>query len=180
MNKEYFRITCEGIGIYEYFKKYLWNNVSNPKEVWDDFINSNETNWLNKPLIYNDDVKEYSSYFNEAGYRLFLERTLPIITKWIDKKNIKTEKLKINESQIVYKDDYQIVIEINKIIKSRDFCSKVKELAKQYNLSFFVVTEGASAISNNGCEAVKHARDCHIEWEKQHNFDPFEDWSNDN
>ena len=35
MNKEYFRITCEGIGIYEYFKKYLWNNISNPSEVWD-------------------------------------------------------------------------------------------------------------------------------------------------
>lgn len=63
------------------------------------------------------------------------------------------------------------------IKKAREFCSEVKELAKQYNLSFFVVTEGASAISNNDCEAVKHARDCHIEWEKQHNFNPFEDWS---
>ena len=48
-----------------------------------------------------------------------------------------------------------------------------------YNLSFFVVTEGASAISNNGCEAVKHARDCHIDWEKQQGFDPYEDWSKD-
>ena len=38
MNKEYFRITCEGIGIYEYLKKYLWNNISNPSEVWDNFI----------------------------------------------------------------------------------------------------------------------------------------------
>jgi len=26
---------------------------------------------------------------------------------------------------------------------------------------------------------VKHARDCHIEWEKQYNFDPFEDWEKD-
>ncbi len=76
-------------------------------------------------------------------------------------------------------DECQIVIERDKIFKSREFCSKVKDLTKLYNLSFFFVTEGASAVSNNGCEAVKHARDCHIEWEKQHNFDPFEDWSKD-
>ena len=43
----------------------------------------------------------------------------------------------------------------NKIIKVREFCQKVKELAKKYDLSFFVITEGASAICNNGCEAVK-------------------------
>ena len=72
-----------------------------------------------------------------------------------------------------------MIIEIEKLNKSREFCSKVKELAKDYNLSFFVVTDGASAISNNGCEAVKHARDCHIEWEKQNNYDPYEDWLKD-
>ena len=179
MNKEYFRITCEGIGIYEYLKNYLWNNISNPSEVWDDFIKSNKTNWLNKPTIYTDEAKEYRSYFNVNGYEIFLEKTLPLITEWIDKNFIKIEKVMIDDDKIVYQDEYQIVIGFDKIEKSREFCSKVKELAKQYNLSFFVVTEGASAISNNGCEAVKHARDCHIEWEKQHNFDPFEDWSKD-
>ena len=67
-----------------------------------------------------------------------------------------------------------------KIAKAREFCQKVKELAKEYDLSFFVVTEGASAISNNGCEAVKNARDNHIKWELEHNSDPYEDWSKDN
>ena len=65
----------------------------------------------------------------------------------------------------------------NKIIKAREFCEKVKELAKEYNLLFFVVTEGASAISNNGCEAVKNARDNHIKWELEHGSNPCEDWS---
>lgn len=64
-----------------------------------------------------------------------------------------------------------------KIEKAREFCQKVKELAKEYNLSFFVVTEGASAISNHGCEVVKNARDHHIKWELEHNLDPYEDWS---
>ena len=61
--------------------------------------------------------------------------------------------------------------------KAREFCTKVKELAKVYDLSFFVVTEGASATSNNGCEAVKNARDNHIKWDLEHNQDPYEDWS---
>ena len=67
----------------------------------------------------------------------------------------------------------------NKINKAREFCQKVKELALEYDLSFFVVTEGASATSNNGCEAVKNARDNHIKWELEHNSNPYEDWSKD-
>lgn len=64
-----------------------------------------------------------------------------------------------------------------KLENARKFCQEVKELAKKYGLSFFVVTEGASTISNNGCEAVKNARDNHIKWEKENGFDPYEDWS---
>lgn len=65
----------------------------------------------------------------------------------------------------------------NKIELAREFCSKVKELAKEYDLPFFVVTDGASATINNGCEAVKNAREYHIKWEQKHDFDPYEDWS---
>jgi hypothetical protein len=61
--------------------------------------------------------------------------------------------------------------------KARKFCEEVKELAKKYNLPFFVVTDGASITSNNGCEAVKNARSSHIKWEKENGFDPDEDWS---
>lgn len=64
-----------------------------------------------------------------------------------------------------------------KIQKARKFCLEVKELAKKYNLPFFVVTDGASAISNNGCIAVKNARDNHIIWEKENGYNPYEDWS---
>jgi len=69
--------------------------------------------------------------------------------------------------------------EQDKIVKAREFCQKVKELANEYGLSFFVVTEGASAINNNGCEAVKNARDNHIKWELEHGSDPYEDWGKD-
>jgi hypothetical protein len=70
------------------------------------------------------------------------------------------------------------MLENNKKIEiSRQFCQEVKELAKKYNLPFFVVTDGASAISNNVCAAVKKARDNHIKWEKENGCDPYEDWS---
>ena len=39
-----------------------------------------------------------------------------------------------------------------------------------------MVTKGASITLNNGCEAVKVARENHIKWEKEYNFDPYEDW----
>jgi len=66
---------------------------------------------------------------------------------------------------------------MDKIDKAREFCIKVKELAKEYDLSFFLVTEGASIINNNGCEAVKNARDNHIKWELEHNYNPYENWN---
>ena len=53
----------------------------------------------------------------------------------------------------------------NELNKTRKFCLEVKALAKKYNLPFFFLTDGASTTSNNGCVAVKNARDNHIEWE---------------
>lgn len=50
--------------------------------------------------------------------------------------------------------------------KAREFCKAVKKLNEQFNLSFFFVTEGASITDNRGNEAVRHARLCHEEWEK--------------
>lgn len=63
-----------------------------------------------------------------------------------------------------------------KIMKARQFCNEVRELANKYNLHFFVVTDGASATSNNGCAAVKNARDVQIKWELENNYNPYEDW----
>ena len=65
----------------------------------------------------------------------------------------------------------------DKLKKARKFCIEVKELAKKYDLPFFVVTDGASATNNTNCEAVKNARDNHKLWEEKHKFDPKEDWS---
>ena len=54
---------------------------------------------------------------------------------------------------------------------ARSFVATVGSLAKSYNLPVFVVTDGASLTQNKNCEAVRHARICHIEWEKQHGIE---------
>lgn len=65
---------------------------------------------------------------------------------------------------------------MERIEEAREFCREVKELAKKYNLPFFVVTDGASATHNHNCEAVRNARENHKKWELENHFDPEEDW----
>lgn len=75
----------------------------------------------------------------------------------------------------------QVAEEACKDVKTaREFVQKVGKLAKKYDANYFIVTDGASGISNNGNPAVKHARDAQIEWEKKNGFDPDEDWSSEN
>ncbi|MBO7483731.1 MAG: hypothetical protein J6T55_01240 [Alphaproteobacteria bacterium] len=62
------------------------------------------------------------------------------------------------------------------LTKAQKFCQEVKELAKKYNLPFFIVTDGASAIANKDCEAVTHARQAHILWEKENGIDSNHSW----
>lgn len=61
--------------------------------------------------------------------------------------------------------------------KAREFVSDVLKMAKARGLNCFIVTDGASGITNNGNDAVRHARECQIQWERENGFDPDEDWS---
>lgn len=61
--------------------------------------------------------------------------------------------------------------------KERKFILEVKRLAAKYNLSVFVVTDGASGYSNlNNSKAVKNSRTAHEEWERKNGIDPDHDW----
>ena len=63
-----------------------------------------------------------------------------------------------------------------KLTKARQFCLAVERLASEYQLPFFLVTDGASITRNKNCSAVEHARQKHVEWEKSHSIDSNEDW----
>ena len=63
--------------------------------------------------------------------------------------------------------------------RARKFVSLVKRMARKRNLNMFIVTDGASAILNNGNKAVRNARQAHIKWEIEHGFNPNEDYGNE-
>ena len=63
-----------------------------------------------------------------------------------------------------------------KLTKAQQFCQEVKKLAQKYDLPFFIVTDGASAIQNKDCEAISNARNAHIKWEKKNGIDPNHSW----
>ena len=54
------------------------------------------------------------------------------------------------------------------------FIKEVHELAKRYNVNYFIVSDGVSATRNNGNDAVFSARQAHRNWEIEHGFDPDE------
>ena len=99
-HNEFYRVTYNGIGIYE----ALRNNVT--KEEWMNILQSDKITWLPKPPKY---ASNNRSYFTEKGYKTFKQKTLPLLSKYLDKKNIKMEKVDLN-NEIIYEDDYQIVI----------------------------------------------------------------------
>ena len=83
----FFRVAYDDVGIYEALKRLIWDNNSNfSKKDWEDFKASCDVNWLNVPKVYGDN--NYS-YFTEKGFDMFLQRTYPLIIKWLDKGKIK-------------------------------------------------------------------------------------------
>lgn len=54
---------------------------------------------------------------------------------------------------------------------AKEFVDKVRKLADEYNVNYFVVTDGYSSISNNGNGAVRNARKAHMKWEKEYGFE---------
>lgn len=76
-----------------------------------------------------------------------------------------------------YPDDTVVTEACKSVSDARKFVSEVKDIATKYDANFFIVTDGASGIHNNGNAAVRAARAAHEEWERSHGEDPDEDWA---
>ena len=59
---------------------------------------------------------------------------------------------------------------------ARKFLLEVEKIAKKYDANFFIVTDGASMTRNKGNSAVQNARLAQEKWEREHGFNPDEDW----
>lgn len=96
----FYRVTYNDEGIYNALKKSV------DIEVWKEILSNKRINWLPKPPSY--DLKN-KSYFTKKGYKRFETDTLPLISKYLEKENIKVNIHKDITKDILYKDDYQIV-----------------------------------------------------------------------
>ena len=126
---------------------------------------------LKEEISRHDKIKLKVAYSNPSAMKLYKSLGFEVTDK-NDKGGMYIMSLDKTKSKSVN--------EACKDLKSaREFVSKVGELAKKYNANYFIVTDGASGIHNDGNPAVKNARDSQIKWEKEHGFDPDEDWSKD-
>ena len=103
-SNEYYRVTYNGEGIYNALKKIVGYSK------WKNLLNSKQINWLPKPPEYSS---KNISYFTKKGYELFKQETLPVIMKYLDVENIEINKYNEIRNNILYTDEYQIVIEFS-------------------------------------------------------------------
>ena len=99
----YYRITYNGEGIYNALKNIVG------MDAWKDLLSNKQISWLPKPPEYSS---KNISYFTKKGYKVFEQKTLPMILKYLDKENIKINACNELNNNILYTDEYQIVIEI--------------------------------------------------------------------
>ena len=119
----YYRVTYNGIGIYEELKKEMYK-INYDSSEWKKFKQSNACNWLPLPPLYCDG---YYSYFTKLGYDKFMKSTYPVITKYLDEDSINIEQCHIDEDSIIYQDKYQIVIDSSKNELIKESTTDVKE-----------------------------------------------------
>ena len=128
----FYRVTYNGIGIYEAFKNACTH------DEWRSFKNSDAVKWLPTPKVYGRDPN-HISYFTELGYSKFKKNTYPIIAQKLDKNNIKVDKVMLSIDPI-YSDLYQVVVpnikrdttsESSVFTEDEDY---IKKIAKEYEI----------------------------------------------
>lgn len=137
-SKIYYRVTCNGEGIYEALKKAIGH------DEWIKLLNDKAINWLPKPPKYN---AGYESYFTKEGYRKFNKYTLPIILKYIDEDFIDVKKY-TDSDYIVYRDKYQVVtsqplLPVQEAYKDGDVEIIMMEIPQNNNESYKEISDEA-------------------------------------
>jgi len=100
-SETYYRLTYKGEGIYNAVKR----RVSN--EEWKKLLKDPNINWIPKPPEYLDG---YRSYFTKDGFSKFWDKSRKIIYNILDEDDIELDKKKISNKDIIYRDEYQVVV----------------------------------------------------------------------
>lgn len=99
------RITHNGVGIYEALKKAMYETTQSTN-IWNTFLGTPACGWLPKPPTYKPGD---TSYFTEIGYKKFMSMTFPVVIEYINQSEIDVEEVMIPCDTITYADEYQFV-----------------------------------------------------------------------
>lgn len=102
--KVYYRVTYNEEGVYNALKKIV------DIDTWKEILNSEHINWLPKPPSYSS---KNMSYFTKKGYERFYNETLPYICNYLEKENIKIDAYNEISNNVLYSDEYQVVIQVD-------------------------------------------------------------------
>lgn len=92
----YYRVSSNNVGVYQAFKE-----MTNRKK-WHKILKLSK--WLPEPPNYKDECR---SYFTEKGFEKFMLTVFPVMKISID---IEIEQFKNLSAEIIYADEYQVVI----------------------------------------------------------------------
>lgn len=99
-NETFYRVSYNGIGIYEALRQQV------SAEQWKKYLKSDAFTWLPKPNEY---AVGYKSYFTKDGIDKYNELVAPIIDSVIGN-NVTFETFKGSEiGNIIYRDQYQVI-----------------------------------------------------------------------
>lgn len=140
-NKLY-RVTHNGVGIYEALKKQT------SAENWRKLLSSPAFTWLPKPKEYPSD---YISYFTKEGIDKYNELVAPIVSNIIgDNVNLDiTSEKKVGD--IIYRDQYQVIAKNkpDEIESQINEYTELIEMMAQSNPSNELFIESAKALTKN-------------------------------
>lgn len=100
---KFYRVSYNGEGVYEALRKKVgwdWKTVKQDPDI----------NWLPTPQV--EEYKDtYRSFFTTLGYKTFQAKTMKVIDKYLDPEKIKVNEYNDISGIIMYKDQYQVVVD---------------------------------------------------------------------
>ena len=101
MRERFYRISYNGIGIYQALKESIDMNT------WRRYLHSDIFTWLPSHKNYPPNSK---SYFTQAGYNMFMRKIFPVLERHLDPSLIIVNRYYIEDIDgVVYRDRYQII-----------------------------------------------------------------------
>lgn len=150
----------------KYYLIHGEHQYSNPYDTLDAVGDR----WYTDPSV---PVPEYVDFYDLPADETITEKDLRKVIDEVKRKAKKTYR-KYYTDRPGYKKAN--VSDKQRLDEARKFVEAVRRMALKRKLNFFLVTDGASGIRNNGNPAVRNAREAQIKWELENGSDPYEDW----